>query len=107
MTTLQEYLDQKYPTLQDKEKVKVIEIKKTNQERKDQGLSDFKLKGSSLNLSQYSSLEKVKIEGWRLKTPLTKLDVSNCSKLTYLDCRDNQITQLNLTSCNSLKVLIF
>ena|SRR5215216_6172585 len=105
MTTLQEYLDQKY--FAQEEKVKIIDIKKINQERKGQVLTDYKLEGGSLNLSKYSNLEKVKIEGWRLKTPLTDLDVSDCKRLVSLDCRDNQITQLNLTNSDNLKVLIF
>ena len=58
MTTIQEYLNGKYPTLQDKKTAKKIDIREINEERKDQGITE-KLEGENLDLSEYPNLKKI------------------------------------------------
>ena len=85
MITLQEYLDQKYSTLEAKKEVKEIDIQEINKERKKQGFSEY-VEGKELDLRGYHNLEKIIIDGRCLKTPLTRLEVSNCSQLVTIDC---------------------
>src|SRR5437762_3021114 len=98
MTMLQEYLDWKYPTKEDKKKVERIDVYQINQERQKQknDLTIEKLEGGELNLSEYPSLEIVKIDGNYLKSPLTKLNITSCTSLKELRCSDNQLTNLDL-----------
>src|SRR5437667_328099 len=96
MTTLQEYLDQKYPTREDKEKViSLLSIENEIIE---------KLEGGELDLREYSNLKYLVLSSCEdvLKTPLTKLDVSGLTKLRNLDCSDNQINSINLSGCDNL-----
>ncbi|RHZ36164.1 hypothetical protein [endosymbiont GvMRE of Glomus versiforme] len=102
--TLQKWLDNRYPTKEDKEKVKEINIKKINQERENQGTIE-KLFGETLDLAAYPNLEIVWIRGEWLKTPLTNLNVNNCEQLIWLDLRNNQLTNINLTNCANLEKL--
>ncbi|CAG8706310.1 5533_t:CDS:1, partial [Scutellospora calospora] len=62
MTTLQEYLNQKYPTKEDREKVKEIDVYKIN---KVEGSCAFDkiLDGGKLDLSEYTRLEIIMIYG--------------------------------------------
>ncbi|CAG8838023.1 25943_t:CDS:1, partial [Gigaspora margarita] len=115
MTTLQEYLDQTYPTKELKEKVitlyftylspQKISVAKIN-EREGQITvyldeeQQKEIEGGELNLNEYVNLMDVRIDGNYLKTPLTKLDISNCFSLVILICINN-----NLTSANFLKQL--
>ncbi|CAJ0902098.1 13392_t:CDS:2 [Entrophospora sp. SA101] len=110
--SLQTYLDGKYPTPQDKEQVKAIEIGRetaiTQQNNTTNKLSSEEtkqLEGKDLDLSSYSNLEKVTVNGTYLKTKLTTLNLSNCAKLINLACSGNQLTNLNLTNCINLKIL--
>lgn len=95
MTTLQEYLNEKYSSSEAKKEVKKIDIYQINQERENQSLAEC-LEGGSLDLREYPRLEVIIINGRDLKSPLTSLEVSNCSQLTKLNCRFNQLTNLNL-----------
>jgi len=122
---LQEYLNNKYPTKEEKEKVKEINIDKINIEEK--GNKDTQwLEGGELDLSEYVNVEKINVYGHHLKTFLTKLtlgekpkltelyypsnqlttiDVSKCPNLTYFCCFSNQLTTIDVTKCPGLKSL--
>ncbi|CAI2180980.1 6689_t:CDS:2 [Funneliformis geosporum] len=93
--SLQEYLDNKYPTTEEKAQVKEIIINQNNPQNE--------LDGQTLNLTNYPNLETIKIHGRYLKSPLTKLELNNNPKLIELDCRSNQLTSLNINNCPNLK----
>ncbi|CAI2188921.1 7438_t:CDS:2 [Funneliformis geosporum] len=100
MVNIQKYLNQKYPTKEDKEKVKEIIINRENP------LSE--VEGGELNLSEYFNLEKLIVDGRDLKTPLTELKVDGCSKLIQLKCiinytfKINDLRDLDLSNCRCL-----
>jgi len=97
MVTLQEYLNSKYPTPEEKKRVREIKI-----DYKDKKESR-KLDGQELDLSEYPNLEKVEIEAdYLLKTKLTKLVLNN-PKLSYLYVAVNQLTELDLSNCPDLE----
>ncbi|CAG8486286.1 4900_t:CDS:10, partial [Racocetra fulgida] len=77
--TFQEYLNQKYPNQEDKEKLKTRISNKLN--------------GGELNLSS------------ELKSPLIKLNITGCTKLKKLCCRENLIVELDLSKNEKLKIL--
>lgn len=77
--TLQEYLNWKYPTKEDKEGVREI-------------THDKRLEGGELNLSEFKNVEWVSVRGHLLKTMLTKLNFSNLVNLNYLNCANNALT---------------
>lgn len=104
MVNIQEYLNNKYPTTEDKKGVKKIYTLEINQEREKEDITE-KLEGGELDLREYSNLEWVRIDGRHLKSPLTSLDASNCTQLTYLGCRPSQLTNLNVRGCVNLKEL--
>src|SRR2546430_17078057 len=95
MTTLQEYLNQQYPAQEDKNKVKKIIIDKSNP------LPE--IDGGELNLSEYPNLETLVIGGEHLKSKLSSLSVSSCSKLKELNCCCNQLKELSLAGLTNLK----
>lgn len=101
MTTLQEFLNQKYLTEEDREKVKEVNIDRINHE------VGGKLGGGELDLSAFPNLEVV-ILGYedKLKTPLTKLSIINSSNLRSLDCFYQKISSINLGSCDNLNRLV-
>src|SRR4051794_7096926 len=108
MTTLQEYLNQRYHTAQAKAELKEIIIDGSPVEGFPNTLDEEEtkeLEGNQLNLSEYPKLETLIIDGDCLKNRLTSLDVSNCDKLITLDCSRNQLTDLDLTKCINLKTL--
>ncbi len=89
MTTLQEYLNQKYPTKEDKEKVKSIEIlgdysMHINGKKEEKNISTWDLELNELNLKEYTKLEKIDLCKYSCKTPLIKLDISGCNCLTTI-----------------------
>nr|CAG8442572.1 7944_t:CDS:2 [Entrophospora candida] len=92
--TLQEYLNWKYPTKEDKEKVKRIDIYKINKDRRKLGITEL-LEGGELNLKPC------------LNSPPTKLTLGNKPKLTQLYCSGNQITSLDFSGCSNLTQLNF
>ena len=75
MTTLQEYLNEKYPTKKDKEPVKAIKINSKNPLKK--------IEGGELVLKDFPNLQELWINWSFLKTPLTKWEVSDCPKLDF------------------------
>jgi DNA-binding protein YbaB len=80
MTTLQEYLNQKYPTQSEKEQVKEIDNEKINQELEEAGENNL-LEGGSLDLTGFKNLEKIKIDPQFLKTALDRLYVKDLVNL--------------------------
>src|SRR5436190_21564039 len=72
MTTLQEYLNNKYPTQEDKEKVTKISTSEITEP----------LEGGELDLREFKNLEEVIITN--LTTPLTKIEVDGLIHLREL-----------------------
>lgn len=86
MKTLQECLNQKYPTKEDKKEVKAISC------------LDFKddfVEGGELDLSEFKNVEDVFVIKRFLKAPLTKLNVSGCVNLQDLDVSGNNLTSVD------------
>lgn len=81
MTTLQEYLNQKYPNKEVKKQVKEIKINSKNPLKK--------IEGGELVLKDFPNLEHVWINWGFLKTPLTKWEVDDCPKLTLFIVLDS------------------
>jgi Leucine-rich repeat (LRR) protein len=104
MTTLQECLNQEYPTQADKEKVKEVELNKILCQRGDNVITR-KLEGGELDLTEYPNLMIVSIDGRYLESRLTKLDVSNCHNLKALICQNNLLTELDLSKNRELIIL--
>lgn len=77
MTTLQEYLNQKYPTREERAEVKEIGSYKISKERENQGITELLEKGE-LDLSEYVGLEKIKLYS---RISPTKLILGNNPKL--------------------------
>jgi hypothetical protein len=68
-TTLQEYLNERYPTAEAKKEVKFIEKEKSKVLRK--------IKGRRIRFKRIYLLRAIIINGHDLKSFLTSLDVSN------------------------------
>ena len=83
MTTLQDYLNQKYPTQQDKETVLDLNLEKINQEREEHGETEL-LEGGELDLTAFKNLAEIEIYRHFIKTPITKLNVSGLTNLKTL-----------------------
>jgi hypothetical protein len=83
MTTLQEYLNNKYPTSEDKETLRELNLEKINQEREQEGQTGL-LEGGELDLTTFTNLEEIEIYRQFLKTPITKLNVEGLTKLKVL-----------------------
>lgn len=114
MTTLQEYLDQKYPTREEKEKVIKIDVQKINGKRERKGIIE-KLEGDKLDLREYKNVKRLNINKYfenyfdndniNLRTPITELNVNGCTSLQGVDCSNNSLASLDLSSCVELKKL--
>jgi hypothetical protein len=74
MKTLQEYLNNKYPTTSEKEAVIQISTVEIQEEREKQGLTDDLLEGGELDLREYLNIQEVIIDQQFLTTPLTKIE---------------------------------
>jgi hypothetical protein len=83
MTTLQEYLNQEYPTSENKAIVKEINLAQISETRKQAGITEL-LEGGELDLKEFKNLEEVIIGTSFLKTPLTKIEVDGLTKLKEL-----------------------
>ncbi|KLL04767.1 MAG: hypothetical protein MRERV_12c030 [Mycoplasmataceae bacterium RV_VA103A] len=102
---LQEYLSKKYPSQKDKQKVKGIIIDGSiSQEEREIYKT---ISGGELNLSAYPNLEKVVISGHYLKSPLTKLEVTDCLNLKELEFYNNLLTELECSKNIKLEKLTF
>ncbi|KLL04845.1 MAG: hypothetical protein MRERV_1c097 [Mycoplasmataceae bacterium RV_VA103A] len=103
---IQKYINQQYPTKEDREKVTELNASfdSVSGKRRLEGnldLSEFinleeltciGTRLVSLNLNNCSQLEKVNVSN----NQLVNLDVSNCFYLTEIDCRDNSLTDITL-----------
>lgn len=85
--SLQDYLNDKYRTNEEKKKVEEIDVSK--EEFQD-------IDGEKIDLSDYTDLKQVKINGSYLRTPLTYLNLGDNENLTILDCSNNQLTNLDV-----------
>jgi Leucine-rich repeat (LRR) protein len=112
MTTFQEYLDQKYPTKEAKEKVKkIFDFDETNLERTNPFLKGRKhirkeetLDGGKLDLKGFKNLEIIDIASSlikiSIKTPITNIDLSHCDNL-----REVRFVNVGLTSADFLNTI--
>lgn len=73
MKTLQEFLNQEYPTQSDKEQVKKLATNEIQKQREQQGISEL-LEGGELDLKEYINIEEVIVDQSSLQTPLTKIN---------------------------------
>src|SRR4051812_14373204 len=98
--TLQEYLNKKYPTKEDKEKVREINVDQCIKEAEKE---EKNLSGKELDLSEYPNLEKIEIDGNEFKDKnlpkLKKINLGSKPKLKNLYCSNNQLADLDLTNC--------
>lgn len=104
--TLQKWLDNEYPTKEDKEKCLQITIGWRDEFKSNLPLTEEqvkKLAGEELDLSEYPNLKKIQIFGNYLKSPLTELELGDKLKLTDLVCSRNRLSSLDLTACPNLK----
>ncbi|KLL03552.1 MAG: hypothetical protein MRERV_38c014 [Mycoplasmataceae bacterium RV_VA103A] len=62
-----------------------------------------KIDGEELNLSEYPNLKKIIIDGKYLKSPLTKIELGQQSKLNYLFLPNNELKKIDLSFCPNLK----
>src|SRR2546421_224024 len=82
--TLQEWLDWKYPTREDKEKEDRLLISYYAADFYDKK----PLEKGELDLSEYPNLEELFVD----RQNITALNVKNCPKLRVLDCNKNFLT---------------
>lgn len=108
MVTIQEYLDKKYPTKEDKEEARIIDGERIlidNEER---------VEGGRLDLSDYTELEEIIIiplnnKGTSFtifKTPLEELILGNNPELKKIVCLGVSLKSLDLSHCPKLAELI-
>src|SRR5438552_2617536 len=106
MTTLQEYLNERYPTKEDKEKVKEISLFQIKKEMEEQSTYE-KMEGGELNLEEYKNLEVIGLIGNSgLKSPLTNLKIKNLAKLVEVFVSENNLSDLDLSGCCNLSILL-
>src|SRR3954454_4585147 len=106
MTTLQQYLNSKYPSQEEKKYLATeLNIEKINREREEQGIKE-KLEGGELDLKEYPTLIEIEICGSDLKTPLIRLELPQQKYLRRIMCYDNQLTSLDLSSYPYLTEII-
>lgn len=125
MPNLQEYLNQTYPTKQEKERVGTIcftdispkRMEKIAENRTHGWFTAYlkkeqqkEIEGGELDLSEFVNLAEVRIDGNYLKTPLTKLKFSTSARwLELLICINNNLTSIdfleNLPNPNLMKIL--
>src|SRR4051794_6535836 len=100
MITLQECLEKKYPTKEERAKAKEIDIYKNSAER------ESKLEKGELNLSDFKSIENAIIANGYL----TNLNVSGCTNLVKLNFSHNDLASVDflnhLPNPESLEVLV-
>ncbi|RHZ35296.1 hypothetical protein [endosymbiont GvMRE of Glomus versiforme] len=113
MTTLQQYLDNKYKTKEERKKVKEIDVLEINKELETWSRAectwvvDKLLEGGELDLSEYVNLEHLLLDNhsltgskW-LRTPFTKLTLGVKKHLKRFKGWDNIRTgELDLSGCS-------
>jgi len=104
---LQKYLNEKYPTKRDKEKVKEINVGQLVKDDKKDDKEEVKLIGKELDLSEYPNLEKIEIDGKNdLESGIKSLKLGSKPKLKNLYCSNNHLTKLDITNCPALEVIV-
>src|SRR2546423_5687544 len=109
MKNAQEWLYETYPTKNQKEKVRKIFIDRKERESfpefqlfsdnsENNHYLDIKLE-KELDLSDFVNLEALFISNQKI----TGLKLLNCLKLTYLNCSDNELKNLNLSKLINLE----
>ena len=107
--TLQEYLEWKYPTQEDKEGVREVNTLRRIKKGFKEGDSShqilksiFKkieyypdLEGRELDLREFKNVGLINVYGKYLKTPLTKLNVNGLDNLTSLVCSNNSFASID------------
>ena len=84
MTTFQKYLDLKYPSQEDREKVTEIILENIMQERENEGEVELLEGGGELVLGNFKNLERVEINLQLLKSSLNKLNVESLKNLKVI-----------------------
>lgn len=107
MTTLQEYLDNKYPTKEDKEKVEDIIIKFDKIFDETPIIFSRRFWGRTLDLSGYPNLKIINIQGDCLAYPLENLNLGKQTKLESFAISKSWLTSLNLSGCDNLNHFSF
>lgn len=97
--TLQEYLDQQFASVS-KEDIRIININADAEEAIWVELK--KLEGGVLDLNAYPNLERVKVDGSYLGSPLTSLILGNQPQLKEVNCSNNRLTVLDFSGCPEL-----
>lgn len=112
MKDAQEWLNETYPTENQRRKVRKIFIEKKGKEpffrsqlfsddSENNHCLDIKLE-KELDLGDFINLEALSISGQKI----TELKISNCSKLAYLNCSKNELRSLNLSGLINLETII-
>ncbi|CAI2197622.1 11391_t:CDS:2, partial [Funneliformis geosporum] len=96
--TLQEYLEWKYPTQEDKEGAEEINIREINKVRKKAGITK-KLEEGELDLREFKNLKQaVFYEDYSgVALLISKLNVEGLINLTNLSCHNNNLTSLDVS----------
>lgn len=98
MTTIQEYLNNEYPTQKEKNKEESIGSS---------SLYGKKLEGGKLIIDNWPNLSCIALEGSWLMTKLTELEVNNCPKLETVRGCNNDLTSLVISDCPIVKRVFF
>jgi len=95
MVTLQEYLNKKYPTKKEKEKVERIDVRGLYQQ----------LDGKELDCRSYPNLKVLFLYTHYLKSPIIKIDLKQNINLVELSSYESQLTNIDLSNNPNLKIL--
>ena len=80
--------------------VKILDTRSNISLRK---LLIYNAQGTSLDLSCNQNLEELEIKGY----DNSKLNISRCNKLWYLDCGNSRMREILVSNSSSLKEIIF
>src|SRR5437764_6496920 len=98
MITLQQYLNQKYPTKEEKEKVREINSAKMEEERRERE-RESKFEGGELDLRGFVNVERLILTtnflNSSFKSPLTKINLNNFTNLRELCCTDEELNSVD------------
>ncbi|KLL01716.1 MAG: hypothetical protein MRERC_7c018 [Mycoplasmataceae bacterium RC_NB112A] len=109
MVNIQEFLNKKYPTQEEREKVEVIDIYEINQERQKEGinLNEERLEGEELDLKDFINLKKFSaggnyfLEQFGLLNKLKKV-INIAKDIIELRLPDNKLTPETLEEISKL-----
>jgi hypothetical protein len=109
---LQEYLNQKYPTREDKEKVRILSASMNKETKTYPGFIGYTgsgspnnpirtpvLEGKEIDLSEFVNLEEIILEGGLstslLKEKIEKIKLGQNNKLRRIELNDNRLTSVD------------